>query len=135
MLEMKYKNNEPAGRIAGWFSNGQQSVVGHYIDGKQHGKWAWWHENGQKKIEGKFQQGAQLGNWIQWNEDGKVVYVEFHAHPEQSDAIESDETTTDSLSLSLPNTKKDGKTTKNAGDDDNWYAGFQVKANRKLSRR
>ena len=49
--------------MMGWYSNGQVSVQGKYVDGK----WTWWHENGQKKVEGTYDAGQQSSDWLQWD--------------------------------------------------------------------
>ena len=54
-----------------WYENGRKSIIGFYIDGKEHGKYTEWYENGQKSLKAKFINGEPDGWYTQWHANGK----------------------------------------------------------------
>ncbi len=54
-----------------WYENGGKSIIGFYIDGKEHGKYTEWYENGQKSLKARFINGEPDGWYTQWHANGK----------------------------------------------------------------
>ena len=54
-----------------WYENGNKSIMGFYIDGKEHGKYTEWYENGQKSLKAKFINGDPDGWYTEWHWNGK----------------------------------------------------------------
>ena len=51
------QHDAPVGEFSWWYSTGQESVQGSYLNGQKHGQWTWYHENGQKSTHGDFVSG------------------------------------------------------------------------------
>ncbi|MEC9081309.1 MAG: hypothetical protein VYE44_05985 [Verrucomicrobiota bacterium] len=58
------------GQFIDHHDNGQKSVEGTFVEGKQQGVWTFYHENGQQFRTGNYVDGRADGQWIIWREDG-----------------------------------------------------------------
>ena len=50
--------------------NGNKSVEGKFLNGKQEGVWAYYHKNGNRFRTGKYLNGRANGQWVIWRMDG-----------------------------------------------------------------
>jgi len=58
------------GQFVDHHDNGNKSVEGTFVDGKQQGGWTYFHENGQRFRTGNYVDGRADGQWVIWREDG-----------------------------------------------------------------
>ena len=58
------------GQFVDHHDNGNKSVEGEFVNGKQQGAWTFYHENGQRFRTGNYVDGRADGQWIIWREDG-----------------------------------------------------------------
>ena len=50
--------------------NGEKSVEGKFLNGKQEGVWTYFHKNGSRFRTGKYVDGRANGQWVIWRMDG-----------------------------------------------------------------
>ena len=50
--------------------NGNKSVEGNFLNGKQEGVWTYFHKNGSRFRTGKYVDGRANGQWVIWRMDG-----------------------------------------------------------------
>ena len=58
------------GQFVDHHDNGNKSVEGKFVNGKQQGIWAFYHENGKRFRTGQYVDGRANGQWTIWREDG-----------------------------------------------------------------
>ena len=59
-----------------YYSNGQLSYKGNYINGKQDGAWEHYYSNGQLHYKGNYTNGKEDGIWFEsWNNDKHSLYL------------------------------------------------------------
>lgn len=52
-----------------FYSNGNKSAEGRYVNDIEEGYWIEWHRNGNKWCEGKYKNGKKIGIWKFWDRD------------------------------------------------------------------
>ena len=71
--EGTYVQGQKMGQFNWWFSNGQKKASGRYLNDMETGTWSWWHENGIRQARGTFANGVKIDQWSTWNENGKLL--------------------------------------------------------------
>ena len=67
------EQGNPHGYWEVYWSNGQLSYKGNYVNGKEHGYWEVYYDNGQLSYKGNFVDGKQNGYWVYYHYNGKLI--------------------------------------------------------------
>ena len=66
-----FLDNSPfTGDFIDHHDNGNKSLEGKFLNGKQEGVWAYYHKNGNRFRTGKYLNGRANGQWVIWRMDG-----------------------------------------------------------------
>ena len=89
---MKTKNikpyNEQGERHGYWetyYSNGQLSYKGNYVNGKEHGYWESYYDNGQLDYKGNYVNGNRHGYWEEYWSNGQLYSKGYYDMGKQVD--------------------------------------------------
>ena len=85
LINLYNDKGEPHGYWEGYYTNGQLSYKGNYVNGKQHGYWESYYDNGQLDYKGNYVNGNRHGYWEEYWSNGQLYSKGYYDMGKQVD--------------------------------------------------